>query len=52
MSRLRQPAPKDWADSYLAAFAGAAQFTLVTFDSGFRGKAKPLLLLSEGDPRG
>jgi toxin-antitoxin system PIN domain toxin len=47
MSRLRQPAPKDWADSYLAAFAAAAQFTLVTFDVGFRTKAKPLLLLGE-----
>jgi predicted nucleic acid-binding protein len=35
MTRLRQSAPKDWADSYLAAFAHAAQLTLVTFDRGF-----------------
>ena len=45
MTRLRQSAPKDWADSYLAAFAQAAQLTLVTFDQGFSRKAAPLILL-------
>jgi len=45
MTRLRRSAPKDWADSYLAAFALAAQLTLVTFDQAFRSKAKQLILL-------
>ena len=45
MTRLRQPAPKDWADSYLAAFAAAAHLTLVTFDKGLRGKATSAILL-------
>jgi uncharacterized protein len=49
MMRLRHPAPKDWADSYLAAFAGVAQLTLVTFDRAMRGKVKPIVLL--GDER-
>lgn len=43
----RHPAPKDWADSYLIAFAGVAQLTLVTFDRALRTKARPLDLLSE-----
>lgn len=34
-SAIRQVAPKKWADSYLAAFALAANATLVTFDHGF-----------------
>ena len=45
-TRLRHPAPKDWADSYLAAFAAASQLTVVTFDRAFRAKARPLVLLS------
>lgn len=40
-----QAAPKDWADSYLAAFAVAAQLTLVTFDQALSGKARQLVLL-------
>lgn len=44
-SRLRHPSPKDWADSYLAAFAALAGVCLVTFDQGFRGKIKDLILL-------
>ena len=47
LTRSRHPAPKDWADSYLAAFAGASQLTLVTFDRAFRTKTKPLILLGE-----
>jgi toxin-antitoxin system PIN domain toxin len=46
MTRSRYPAPKDWADSYLAAFATAAQLTLVTFDRALKTKARPSLLLS------
>jgi toxin-antitoxin system PIN domain toxin len=45
LTRLRQPATKDWADSYLAAFATLGQLTLVTFDRGLRSKAKPLIVL-------
>ena len=47
LTRLRQAAPKAWADAYLIAFADAAQMTLVTFDQAFRGKARPLILLEE-----
>ena len=47
LTRSRHAAPKAWAEAYLAAFAQAAQITLVTFDAGFRGKIKPLVLLGE-----
>jgi toxin-antitoxin system PIN domain toxin len=47
LTRLRQPATKDWADSYLAAFATVGQLTLVTFDRGLRLKAKTAILLGE-----
>jgi uncharacterized protein len=45
LTRLRQPAAKDWADSYLVAFATAGKLTLVTFDRGLRAKAKSLIVL-------
>jgi uncharacterized protein len=45
LTRLRQPATKDWADSYLAAFATVGQLTLVTFDRGLRAKAKSAIVL-------
>jgi toxin-antitoxin system PIN domain toxin len=45
LTRLRQSATKDWADSYLAAFATVGQLTLVTFDKGLRAKAKSTVLL-------
>jgi uncharacterized protein len=45
MTRSRQSAPKDWADSYLAAFAQAAQLTLVTFDRALSIRAKERILL-------
>jgi toxin-antitoxin system PIN domain toxin len=45
LTRSSRSATKDWADSYLAAFAQAAQLTMVTFDRGFSGKASPLILL-------
>ena len=47
LTRLRQPATKDWADAYLAAFATVGQLTLVTFDQGLRSKAKSAILLGE-----
>ncbi len=45
LSRRHRPAPKDWADSYLAAFASASNLTLVTFDGDFRGKANEVNIL-------
>jgi toxin-antitoxin system PIN domain toxin len=47
LTRLRQPATKDWADSYLAAFATVGQLTLVTFDRGLRSRAKSSILLGK-----
>ena len=37
--------PKDWGDSYLAAFASAAQLTVVTFDRTFSNKVRSSILL-------
>jgi toxin-antitoxin system PIN domain toxin len=45
LTRLRQHATKDWADSYLAAFATVGQLKLVTFDRGLRAKAKSAVML-------
>ena len=45
LTRSRRAAPKDWADSYLTAFAQAGQLTLVTFDHAFQKKAGHLILL-------
>jgi hypothetical protein len=45
MSQLRRPAPKDWADSYLAAFAMASGMTLITFDQGFHARISDLIVL-------
>ena len=44
LSRSKQAAPKAWADAYLAAFANAAEVTLVTFDRAFRRNATSLVL--------
>ena len=44
LTRLRNPAAKDWADSYLASFAAAAQLTVVTFDRALRRKVKARVL--------
>jgi predicted nucleic acid-binding protein len=38
--------PKTWMDAYLAAFAEAANLTLVTFDRTLAGKVKGAMLLS------
>ena len=45
LTRSVQASPKDWADSYLAAFAQVARLTIVTFDRAFQIKAKDLVLL-------
>lgn len=43
-----QAAPKLWGDAYLAAHAGAANATLVTFDQGFaKYPIKTLILESQ-----
>lgn len=44
-TQSKSMAPKGWADSYLAAFAAASDLTLVTFDQGFHGRVKHLLVL-------
>jgi toxin-antitoxin system PIN domain toxin len=44
-TQSRNAAAKDWADSYLAAFATAAGLRFVTFDQAFQGKVKQLLVL-------
>jgi uncharacterized protein len=39
------PSPKEWADSYLAAFAAAGSLELVTFDRALGSRAKRSILL-------
>ncbi len=46
LTRLRRPATKDWADSYLCAFASASQLTLVTFDRSLSRRASNSRLLA------
>jgi len=45
LTRLRRTATKDWADSYLCAFATASQLSLVTFDRSLSRKASNFRLL-------
>jgi uncharacterized protein len=45
-TQTRRPAPKDWADSYLVAFAQSAGFQLVTFDRAMHQKAESAILLT------
>jgi toxin-antitoxin system PIN domain toxin len=45
LTRLRHPAPKDWADSYLASFGSTSQLTVVTFDRALAKKVRQVLLL-------
>jgi len=40
-----EPEPKTWMDAYLAAFAEAANLTLVTFDRALAAKTPGALLL-------
>ena len=44
-SRRARPAPKEWADSYLLAFAAVSGLRLVTLDQAFRDKVKSVLVL-------
>ena len=44
-SRQSRPASKDWADSYLLAFAQSADLRLVTFDRSLKHRAASTLLL-------
>ena len=46
MTRLKHPAPKDWADSYLAAFAETSDLLLVTFDAALKSKTARAVLLA------
>jgi uncharacterized protein len=46
LTRSSNPSPKDWADSYLSAFADAAGLRLVTFDQALKQKASNVILLS------
>lgn len=45
LSESVQAATKDWADSYLAAFAQSAGLTIVTFDVALRKKVVGAILL-------
>ena len=45
-SRHKRPAPQDWADSYLSAFAAASNLSIVTFDRSLARKSSPSLLLT------
>ena len=45
LTRSPHASPKDWADSYLAAFAQSSRLTVVTFDRAFQDKARDLVLL-------
>jgi toxin-antitoxin system PIN domain toxin len=45
LTQNERPAPKDWADSYLYAFAETADLRLVTFDQALRQKGTNALLL-------
>ena len=45
ISSLPRPAAKDWADSYLLAFAEAADLSLVTFDRALKQQNGSVLLL-------
>lgn len=44
LTRSPQAPPKDWADSYLAAFARVARLTVVTFGRAFQTKAADVVL--------
>lgn len=45
LSHRQRPAPKDWSDSYLCAFAEAGGLRLVTFDHALGTKSSDWLLL-------
>jgi len=45
LSQSRQSAPKDWADSYVSAFAQASGLRLVTFDQVLHRRTTGSVLL-------
>jgi toxin-antitoxin system PIN domain toxin len=45
LTKSPQASPKDWADSYLAAFANASGLTTATLDRALHLKSKGILLL-------
>jgi len=45
LSKSVHAATKDWADSYLAAFAVSAGLTVVTFDAALHKKSTSCILL-------
>jgi toxin-antitoxin system PIN domain toxin len=45
LSRSTSASPKDWADSYLAAFADEAGAKLVTFDKALGARAEGAIVL-------
>ena len=45
LSQHKRPSPKDWAESYLLAFAQTAGLTLVTFDRALHNKSSEIRLL-------
>jgi toxin-antitoxin system PIN domain toxin len=47
-SQQTRPAPKDWADSYLAAFASILGLRLVTFDRVFQQRVRGSIVLRPG----
>src|SRR5580704_3305686 len=44
-ARPSRSSPKEWADSYLAAFSVASGIRLVTFDQGLKSRLKDAILL-------
>ena len=47
ISRTGRPAPKEWADSYLVAFAIVSGLKLVTFDQALRTRIGELVILKK-----
>jgi toxin-antitoxin system PIN domain toxin len=48
LTSANAPSPNVWADAYLAAFAEAAELTLVTFDKALAEKTHGAVLLAGG----
>ncbi len=46
LARRSQSSPKEWADSYLAAFSKASEIRLVTLDHGLKSRVGDAILLS------
>ena len=47
LSQFRQAAAKDWADSYISAFARVSGLQLVTFDQALQRRTAGSLLLKQ-----